>query len=348
MIINEPNYQKAIDVITKVVKLGKLSTKDVKDLNCLKAGWRAEGQVAYQLKSFFGSDEELCVFNNFSFVHNDQNCQIDHLVFSRRAIYLIESKSVLDVITVNEYDEWFRGKSSKPMKSPVYQLARQQEMLMYYLVERRKVFLGKILGLQKGLAMLDRKCFVAISEKGKISGKGREKYKDIVIMVDAIASQIKAFHKLHDGSKLKAFFKEDHAKMNAFSKEEYELFKTFMLKHSTAKTPMVQVEDFLAKRNLKISKSSPITAKQSKTVAMPTKKTIKTYYPQPTCKYCQSNKVTIEYGRNYYLKCQACEGNTPIKLACNTCESTMRIRKQKINHYLACETCETEVLYFQA
>ena len=190
-----PNYQKAIETISKVVKLDKLDKKSKKELYWLRAGLQAESQVAYQLKSYFGNDDHFCVLNNFSFVLNDQMYQIDHMVLSHRAIYLIESKSVSDVITVNEYEEWFRGKYKEPMNSPVSQVARQREGLEHYLYEHRDAYFAKLLGLRKNLNALIYKCYVAVSEKGKITGKGRKKQSDTVLKFDAIALKIKATHK---------------------------------------------------------------------------------------------------------------------------------------------------------
>lgn len=57
----------------------------------------------------------------------------------------------------------------------------------------------------------------------------------------------------------------------------------------------------------------------------------------PHCRQCQSSKLSIQYGKyGYYFKCAACEGNTPAKPVCPTCQQPARLSKSGPQFTAAC------------
>lgn len=69
--------------------------------------------------------------------------------------------------------------------------------------------------------------------------------------------------------------------------------------------------------------------------------------PEISCRVCGSEKLSVQYGKfGYYLKCGACDGNTPIRIGCGQPSHKERIRKEGLKFYRECAACRTSSLYF--
>lgn len=158
----------------------------------LMAGHDAERQMAHYLHRAFAQDPEVRVLNGLRLVDPDQPehhggdgvAQIDHLVLHRWGAFIIESKSVSEVITVrgdgSGGDEWTRTYKGKVegIASPVRQAERQGDFLRRLLQRHREQLLGKIAGAagaiaklvlktdQRGFSHMPIQIVVAISDKG--------------------------------------------------------------------------------------------------------------------------------------------------------------------------------------
>jgi hypothetical protein len=65
------------------------------------------------------------------------------------------------------------------------------------------------------------------------------------------------------------------------------------------------------------------------------------------CRTCGNSKVSIQYGKfGYYFKCEACEGNTPIKLGCGMDGHKERLRKDGKDFYRECPDCKSSSLFY--
>lgn len=66
------------------------------------------------------------------------------------------------------------------------------------------------------------------------------------------------------------------------------------------------------------------------------------------CKQCgKGTHLSILYGRyGYYLKCSACDGNTPIRISCGKDGHKEKIRKDGLTFYRECPDCRTSQVYF--
>ena len=104
-----------------------------------EAGHAAERQMAFYLQRDFAKDPHLFVLNNLRIVDPEQPefdgtpgvCQIDHLVMHRWGVFIVESKSVTDEVSIRDDghggDEWtrrFRGRE-QGFESPIQQARRQ-------------------------------------------------------------------------------------------------------------------------------------------------------------------------------------------------------------------------------
>ena len=113
-------------------------------------------------------------------------CQIDHLVVHRWGFFLVESKSVTDVVQVRSDgdggDEWSRTHHGKQtgIPSPIRQARRQSEFLRTLLQRHRKKLVGGFpLGLrtiaklradgdQRGFGYAPMQLVIAVSDAGRI------------------------------------------------------------------------------------------------------------------------------------------------------------------------------------
>jgi hypothetical protein len=345
MILNTPDYKKAIDEISKVLREKKVTGQLEKDLVFMRAGLTAEKEMAYRLGSYFQNSPELFVWNNLKLTHGGTNTQIDHLVFSRRAFWIIESKSVSDAIEVNEHGEFsrkHRGKSSG-MNSPIEQVKQQQHEFLEFMKANRKKFLGTKLGMQKGLSLWTPTIFVAISEQCKIEGQGRANFKKELRKFDQIASEIDNVHKSVGVGLIESIMKGKPETMNLFSEKELENFKVFLKRVNIAEEPYERLKKLVSEPRFKaeiLAKPETKKAVSAKQVAA------KAGCNEFACGKCGSKNLAVAFGRSYYFKCKDCDGNTPIHLVCPQCKGIMKTRKQEDEFFKCCEKCGTNERYF--
>lgn len=161
-----------------------------------KAGIQAEKQVAYLLKSYFEDAKDIYVINGLRLnISKDINAQFDHLVFHKKGVFVIESKSVTTKVKITPQQEWLRLIDGhwKGMSSPINQVKRQTELLRKFLQENREKLLREVNLLlvkkQFGFKNMKINPIVAISERGMILGCRKT---DVPVMkADAVPSYIK-------------------------------------------------------------------------------------------------------------------------------------------------------------
>src|SRR5439155_5858727 len=151
----------------------------VKELDALgsedplvKAGRKAEEQMAHYLQRAFKEDRSLHVLHGLRLEQAGDAAQIDHLVLHPYGIVIVESKSVTTRVKINEHGEWTRwlGGSVRGMPSPVLQAQRQGDFLRRYLQQHCEAPLGKPLfgRLQHTFTCMPLDTLVAVSDSGII------------------------------------------------------------------------------------------------------------------------------------------------------------------------------------
>lgn len=132
-----------------------------------RAGAEAERQMAHYLHRKFQDNPAICVLHQLRIEDPDQPeqdgspgvCQIDHLVVHRWGFFLVESKSVTEVVQVRSDgdggDEWSRtfNGEQKGIRSPIRQARRQSDLLRRLLQRHRTELLGRV---QFGLRSIAR------------------------------------------------------------------------------------------------------------------------------------------------------------------------------------------------
>ncbi|HLN22663.1 MAG TPA: nuclease-related domain-containing protein [Patescibacteria group bacterium] len=310
------------------------------------AGRQAENQLAFYLKRAFERDPLVRVFNSLRLERPDDAAQIDHLILHRWGFVLIESKSVHDSIEINphgEFSRWYDG-HRHGMASPIEQVKRQEEFLRDYLHDHRELVIGKILGLmQQGFSGRAWDHFVAISDQGRIEMKPASTPRpDCLHKAEAIVEQVRALLQDYGSLRQKLI-----GTAPRFSDETLDSISYFLCDHhrplGLVKAPPAAVVHLpppvlppkpftFPQPSVPVAPVAPV----SPVVAVPPS--------SPACGKCGSAKVTVEFGRSYYLKCHDCGGNTAIHETC-ACSGKERLSKRGDSFTATCAVCGKVRLY---
>ncbi len=154
------------------------------EIRQIQAGEKAERDAAYQIEVYFGPAENWATIHDLRLEVDELAVQIDHLIINRLAeIWVYESKSFAEGVSINEYGEWSRWWHGRPegMPSPIDQNRRH-----IHLLER---------AFDEGLAPLPRRLglatmkprlrsLVLVSDNARISRPSRK--------IDGVDDVIKA------------------------------------------------------------------------------------------------------------------------------------------------------------
>ena len=290
----------------------------------VQAGFAAEKQMAFYLKRTFGEDPNIMVLNGIRIVQDDDAAQIDHLLLHEFGMVIIESKSVSTEVSINEHGEWTRSfnKVSKGMPSPVLQAKRQGEFLKRYLDPHTESLLKKLLGIQMKFDKMPIDVVVAISDTGIIN-RPRKKLDEL----NYVCKADRAVEKIEEI--IKGYRKLDKS---VLSLGAYILGRSARSKIST----------FLIKNHVPANSS----------VSPPAEDPPKVNADYVASKFfffflhCNGKLVEVTYGKyGYYLKCQECQKNTPIRENCSRCGKQLKVRKEKERFFFECRDCDTSTLF---
>lgn len=343
-----------------------LKTKSVQNAQSPQAiaGQQQEQNVAFFLRRAFKDHPQVLVINDFKFRFNDEVAQIDHLIVYSYGFILIESKSIRGQVKVNQHQEWTRslsinqGKTDKwqGMPSPIKQVELQQALLLELLMHHRSDILGKLLGFkQQGFKgrCWDHLC--AVSSDAIIDRKSMPKaVSDKLIKSEFLVEKLDKVMNLK--SKLARFINTSDTRP-AFNQEELESVASFLIKQHIAPNTAADTETARTTNQTATEQSTaplantPVTAAAS---TAPVQQAIAEPEQQKTadksqiiqivlrCKHCgESTNYTPMYGKfGYYIHCNQCTKNTPMKQACPQCSSkNTRVQKRQETYTLHCQEC---------
>lgn len=290
--------------------------QNVKSANTI-AGQKQELDVAFYLRREFKDHPEVFIINDFKFSHNDETAQIDHLIIYPFGFILIESKSISGEVKVNQQGEWTRSYKNKwsGMPSPIKQVELQEQLLNMFLHHHRAKILGKILGFkQQSFQMRCWNNLCAVSSNAIIERESMpSKVSEIIVKSEFLVD------KINDIMNLKNVVMRTLSILDtrpAFSEEELSSITLFLIDYSNPK---------------------PFKAALTK---------IKEKEPLLQCKKCgETSDYTTQSGRfGYFINCNKCNTNTPMKMPCIKCKSKKtNVSKSKSRFYLNCKECNKKV-----
>ena len=323
-----------------------------------KAGERAERQMAFYLRRAFGQTPEVLVFHDLHLHHGGEHAQLDHLIFHRAGLIIVESKSVTSAVNINAREEWARQWEGKwtGMPSPLLQARRQGEVLHKLLDANAETLRSRLAFglLQGGFGALPVDALVAISDDGLVHYEHE---------LPHIAAQVKKADQIPDRvrelidhhRKLASVFHLGRESLNrGLTLPEADFAKTrdFLLAHGT-ESSRKELASAGGSRQPAASSTRP-TAKVQPAVPQPSPSQAQGPSPKvsgepsqvPQCGKCGSKCLSILYKHSYYFKCADCQGNTAIRRTCPQCGALLKTRKQGQRFYGECPGCGTSEHFF--
>lgn len=346
-----------------------LKTKSLQNVQSAQAiaGQQQEQNVAFFLRRAYKDHPQVLVINDFKFRFNDEVAQIDHLIVYSYGFILIESKSIRGQVKVkvNQQGEWtrslntYQAKTTKwqGMPSPIKQVELQQALLQDLLRDNRAEILEKMFGLTQGFGgrCWDHLC--AVSSDAIIDRKSMPKaVSDKLIKSEFLVEKLNKVMNLK-GKYLRLAYLADTRPF--FNQEELESIGSFLIKQhiapntaaATTETSQTATEQSTAPlANTPITAAaSTVPVKHMPAQPMPAEPVAHTETEKSQtiqivlrCKHCgESTNYTPMYGKfGYYINCQKCTKNTPMKQACPQCSSkNTRVKKSKETYTLNCQEC---------
>jgi hypothetical protein len=340
-----------------------------------KAGADAEDQMGFYLRRAFADKKTIFVINDLRIEHEGDAAQCDHVIIHSYGLVVIESKSVAGKVSINEHGEWIRwhAERSQGMPSPILQARRQGEFFRAHLNRHCEQLLDRFgpFGMfgQARFGGMPLDVLVSISDQGIIERPKNTPLPEVHKADQIFRAVVEIIDGCHQAQKLLSL--DFERKGYSFSGNEAERVAKFLVtSHRPRRVspspsaanpkpiikPAIQPSIKLTEQDLnQLSTTSAVQA-TTKPAIQPTKKsgnqpaTKPAVKPvaKPCCRSCQSPNLRIEYGKyGYYFKCSACDGNTPINVACSTCSAKYRIRKSAERFWAECENCNSSTPYWE-
>ena len=305
------------------------------------AGQKQEQDVAFYLRRAFKDHPEVLVINDFRFTFNDETAQIDHLIIYTYGFVLIESKSIKGHVEVNQQGEWTRSHSSKwfGMPSPIKQVELQQALLKEMLKQHRSEILGKLLGIKQqsfGMRCWDHVC--AVSSDAVINRDTMPTaISELLVKTEFLVDKLEKIMNLK--SKFMRIINVSDTRPD-FNQQELNSIAKFLIERhidpyqATTEITLPQTQQI----NEPVAHFEVNKAVKAKTPAI----TQSVTHSILSCKHCgESTNYIPMYGKfGYYIKCNQCTKNTPMKQACPQCQSkNIKIKKRNEIYTLTCKDC---------
>ncbi|PHR84516.1 MAG: nuclease [Colwellia sp.] len=293
--------------------------QNVKAANTI-AGQKQEQDIAFYLRREFKNHPKVFVINDYKFSFNDETAQIDHLIVYPYGFILIESKSITGEVTVNEFGEWSRSSKAKwsGMPSPIKQIELQQKLLREFLYHHREKILNKLFGIKQ--QSFGKRCWnnlCAISSNSIINRESIPKnISDVVVKSEFLIDKINEVMKLEKSFFEKVIITDTRPD---FNDEELQSITNFLIDNGYKKT--------IKNETKKLEK-------------------VKTNNTVLKCKKCnEASNYTAQNGRyGYFINCNECNTNTPMKMPCNQCHSkNTKVSKKKEKYTLNCSDCDNKL-----
>lgn len=306
------------------------------------AGQKQEQDVAFYLRRAFKDHPEVLVINDFRFTFNDETAQIDHLIIYTYGFVLIESKSIKGHVEVNQQGEWTRSHGSKwfGMPSPIKQVELQQTLLKEMLKQHRSEILGKLLGIrQQGFGMRCWDHICAVSSDAVINRDTMPTaISELLVKTEFLVDKLEKIMNLK--SKFMRIINVSDTRPD-FNQQELNSIAKFLIERHIdpyqATTEITTVPTQQVKEPVASFDVNKVAEVKNQAIAQLTTNSIL------RCKHCgESTNYTPMYGKfGYYIKCNQCTKNTPMKQACPQCQSTQtKITKAKETYTLHCNDCD--------
>ncbi len=314
---------------------GQQQKRVEEELRTCRAGLRGEKDAAYFIDFELKDSRNWAIIHDLRIEDGDRVAQIDHLVIDRMLnCCVLETKSFHAGLKITDQGEFLRWndwkKTFEGLPSPLAQNVRHISVLKSLV--SKKVDLPKRMGLRIGPSY---KSFILISPKTRIDRPKKFDTSNIVKADLFLQTEKKMFDELGVGAFLMAMVKVvGQDTLERFARDIAGLHRPASF-------------DYRGKFGIGQRSISDAPVQESLPPAL-VWKSQSASAPVLACRACGSAKLSVQYGKfGYYLKCGACDGNTPIKIGCGQPSHKERIRKEGLKFYRECAECRTSSLYFE-
>lgn len=297
-----------------------------------KAGHSAEAQLAFYLKRIFEPEHHIRVLNDLRLEHKDDAAQIDHLIIHPYGMVVIESKSVVGTLKINDQGEWLRSYKGhyQGMPSAKLQAERQVLFLRRYLDEDAGQLFDATKGKRATFGAMPIDVLVAISDGGVIH-RPKNQQLDYLVKAEQVPDRVtRLIGERRPSGGFLGMFKEGFA----FGDGELAGITSFLHnRHS----PL----EFTGEPRLRAEPAIPVPS------VVPPAETVSPNITSHKCKHCQSERLEVRWGQySYYFKCLDCNENTSISQKCESCGGKEKVRKQGPTFFSECAPCNRSVQFY--
>ena len=164
------------------------------ELRLIKAGANAERNAAFEIEFYTRDRRDMMTIHGLRIDYNDRVASIDHLILtSQFQVWVCESKSVAEVVEINEHGEWanyFRDRP-KGIASPIEQNRRHVKVLQDVFASEADI-VRTVNGIPR---RPEFKSLVIVSKKGRIDRSAA----GAVAGIDTVVKADQAFSRLSSG-----------------------------------------------------------------------------------------------------------------------------------------------------
>ena len=305
-----------------------------REMKCIISGERNEQNSAYYLDFKYKDSLNWALIHDLRIEHRGRVAQIDHLLINRFLdVYVLESKNYYYGIRITEDGEFlvWDGKRYQAIESPYEQNLRHIQALQSSVNDRN---LGpRRLGFAIPISYFN---VVLVSPTSNVLKPNSATFDlTTVIKADAFVSVVDK--KMDSKSIIEAPKIVGSDTLRDFSEKLLRLHRPGSIDYA-AKFGIANY-DIVNDTNIPPMNVTPMVPADS-----PEPDSI---LVKPVCRSCNSNSLAVMYGKfGYYIKCNDCAGNTPIKISCGHSGHNERIRKDGLKFYRECTECGSSSLYF--
>jgi hypothetical protein len=316
----------------------------------LRAGIKVEQDAAYLIDFDFKDSTKTLVLHDLRFEIGGRVAQIDHLLIHRTLnVFVLETKAFHAGLKITDEGEFLRWndwkKTYEGMASPLAQNERHITVLKSVF---EQIDMPSRLGLRLSPTFHS---IILIEPKARID---RPKNFDTqsVIKADVLMKRMDEVLEHQNVLAMASKFVStetiaDIAQqlVNQHRPITFNYAARFGITPATPSKALSPIPEAIPK-----SVAPQVSAPNPEPKHLPAPGTLPSAQsPQveKTCRTCQSDQLSIQYGKfGYYFKCSACQGNTSIKLNCGHDGHKERIRKDGLTFYRECADCKSSTVFF--
>jgi len=306
-----------------------------------RAGIKGEKDAAYLIDFDLKDSKNTAIIHDLRLEIDGRIAQIDHVLIHRTLrVFALETKHFNDGIKITDNGEFLRWsgwkKTFEGMASPLAQNERHIAVLKdaFRKIEMPTRFGVRLTPSLHSVVLVDSKARI---DRPKKFDSGQ------VIKADMLTDYLE--RNLDQQGAMGALLKLiDEETLEQIARRLVRLHKPATFDYSSKFGIPQSTPNAAAFEPVKAAKPAAPDPSSHPVASTPGSSTP----DAPACRGCGSNQLSVQYGKfGYYFKCNACDGNTPIKIGCGMDGHKEKIRKDGVTFFRECADCGTSLIFFE-